>query len=261
VNLTGATLHNTIATDGTIEGLDLTVRERLVVRDDDGVPDPPPHDWLTPRPPIPITVADHLTMPEDGVLELRFGGDSWGSLISFQAEIPVQLGGTLELTFAKDVDPAPQLGHSLHLFNWTGVSPTGQFTVSSLYDWDLASLYTTGEVTLLAAGGVIAGDANGDGRVDLGDFGAIKGHFGAAGSRAEGDGNGDGRIDLNDFGLLEANFGKRTAAAAPEPATVVLAVLGPALVLVCQRRVLGRGTIWRSAKVPVRLRPTARSRP
>jgi len=48
------------------------------------------------------------------------------------------------------VDLFDQVGRTLDLFDWTGVSPTGAFTVESPYTWDLSQLYTTGEVTLLA---------------------------------------------------------------------------------------------------------------
>ena len=56
----------------------------------------------------------------------------------------------LELTFAGDVDLAGQIGRTLRIFDWTGVSPSGQFEIQSPYAWDVTNLYTTGEVTLLA---------------------------------------------------------------------------------------------------------------
>ena len=46
-------------------------------------------------------------------------------------------------------DPA-QVGRTLKVFDWTGVSPTGAFAVSSPYHWDLSRLYSTGEITLAA---------------------------------------------------------------------------------------------------------------
>jgi hypothetical protein len=63
---------------------------------------------------------------------------------------PFTLGGTLELTFADDVNLASQVGRTFDLFNWTGVNPTGAFAVSSPFAWDLSNLYTTGQVTLTA---------------------------------------------------------------------------------------------------------------
>ena len=81
----------------------------------------------------------------DGVRGGRLGFDDL-----LRAGIPVTLGGTLELTFADDVNLASQLGRTFDLFDWTGVNPTGAFAVSSPYAWDLSNLYTTGEVTLTA---------------------------------------------------------------------------------------------------------------
>jgi hypothetical protein len=106
----------------------------------------------TPAPlsPIPITVAQRLTMGPGGTLRMVFEADDWDSTIFFAPGIPVTLGGTLELTFADDVNLATQLGRTFDLFDWTGVTPTGTFAVSSPYTWDLANLYATGEVTLLS---------------------------------------------------------------------------------------------------------------
>jgi len=60
-----------------------------------------------------------------------FESDDWDSLISFTPGIPVIRGGTLDLTFAPEVDPATQYGRTFHIFDWTGVNPTGTFTVTS----------------------------------------------------------------------------------------------------------------------------------
>ena len=84
-----------------------------------------------------------------------FDADAWDSTISFAAGIPVTRGGTLELTFAPDVNLASQIGRTIDLFDWTGVNPTGAFTVSSPYTWDLSKLYTTGEVTLSNVPGLL----------------------------------------------------------------------------------------------------------
>jgi hypothetical protein len=111
----------------------------LVVRDYDGYGIP-----------LPITVDQHLAMGPGGKLRLVFQADAWDSTISFAPGIPVTLGGTLELTFATDVNLASQIGRTFDLFVWTGVTPTGAFTFSSPYGWDLSNLYTTGEVTLTA---------------------------------------------------------------------------------------------------------------
>lgn len=63
----------------------------------------------------------------------------------------------------------------------------------------------------------VSGDANGDGRVDLMDFGVLKANFGTGASRAQGDFNGDWRVDLTDFGILKAAMRPQGAAAFSEP--------------------------------------------
>jgi hypothetical protein len=55
----------------------------------------------------------------------------------------------------------------------------------------------------------IAGDFDGNGAVDLTDFGLLKAAFGSLdATRATGDADGDGDVDLSDFGLLKANLGR-----------------------------------------------------
>jgi uncharacterized protein YjbI with pentapeptide repeats len=139
----GALATNLIRNDGHIDGLDLEGTGLLLVRDYDG-------NAILGNGPIPITVDDHLTIGPGGTLRMVFESDAWDSTVSFAPGIPVMLGGTLELTFAEDVNLAGQLGRTFDLFNWTGVTPTVAFAVSSPYSWDLSNLYTTGEVTLTA---------------------------------------------------------------------------------------------------------------
>jgi uncharacterized protein YjbI with pentapeptide repeats len=140
---------NLIRADGHISGLNLDAGGLLVVRDHDGNPNNYDDDG-NPIPPIPITIDQHLAMAAGGALRMVFEADAWDSTISFAPGIPVALSGTLELTFANDVNPASQVGRTFDLFNWDGVSPTGAFAVSSPYAWNLSNFYTTGEVTLTA---------------------------------------------------------------------------------------------------------------
>jgi uncharacterized protein YjbI with pentapeptide repeats len=160
LNLAEAVARNTILPDGRIAGLVLTAGERLLVRNDDGLPPDVPQQppsfsnvfdlWLGPRPPIPVTIHDRLSMSEGSILQPVLDADPWNSVVMFEPGIPVQLGGTLELEFAEDVNVATQVGRTLRLFDWTGVTPREQFTIRSPYVWDTTNLYTTGEVTLIA---------------------------------------------------------------------------------------------------------------
>ncbi|MEM1011703.1 MAG: dockerin type I domain-containing protein, partial [Planctomycetota bacterium] len=93
----------------------------------------------------------------------------------------------------------------------------------------------------------LPGDANGDGTVDLADFGILRANFGTSMSTFEmGDFNGDGNVDLADFGILRANFGATSGSdiaaldawyvtVVPEPTTLALAGLG-GLALLRRRR-------------------------
>ena len=131
LNSTNAVTTNFIRPDGHINGLDLGINGLLLVRDYDG-------DAAT----ILITVDQHLTIGRrhaaDGVRGRRLGFDDF-----LAPDIPVTLGGTLELTFATDTNLATQVGRTLHLFDWTGVNPTGAFAISSPYAWDLVPTSTS----------------------------------------------------------------------------------------------------------------------
>jgi probable HAF family extracellular repeat protein len=83
---------------------------------------------------------------------------------------------------------------------------------------------------------LVAGDANGDGKVDLTDFGILKSNFGSGTTLAQGDFTGDGKVDLTDFGILKSNFGQTGAAAVPEPSGLLLAGLGAAGAGLARRR-------------------------
>jgi hypothetical protein len=151
LNLTLNTVtRNLILPDGRIWGLDLEAGDSLIVRDDDALATSPHRGLAPPRPPISVKVFGRISVAEGGVLKLLFDADNWDSQISFEPGVPVQLGGALELTFVDDVDLLSQVGRTLRIFDWTGVSPSGQFEIRSPYVWDLTNLYTTGKLTLIA---------------------------------------------------------------------------------------------------------------
>ncbi len=94
------------------------------------------------------------------------------------------------------------------------------------------------------ADSVLLGDANGDGTVNLADFGILRANFGLTGGFASANFNNDLIIDLADFGILRANFGSSNAsdlaildawaASIPEPTAGLMAVAG--LGLLARRR-------------------------
>ncbi|MCC7084490.1 MAG: hypothetical protein IT427_05740, partial [Pirellulales bacterium] len=176
-------------------------------------------------PPLPIQIDQHFAMSADGTLQFLFEADAWNSTISFAPGIAVARGGVLALGFAPGVNIADQFGRTFDLFDWAGVSPTGAFSISSPYHWDLTELYTTGEVTLLAPG-----DFDADGDVDGADFVAWQTHFPtlSGATLADGDGDGDGDVDGADFVLWQTHFpflSSQGAAPVPEPNAAGLALV------------------------------------
>jgi uncharacterized protein YjbI with pentapeptide repeats len=201
--LSGANTRNLIWNNGHIYGLDLTTGASLVVRDYDGN-----------AAFAPIVVEQHLATDATGTLRLEFDADAWDSTVSFAPGISVALGGTLELDFAPGVNVAAQSGRTIDLFDWTGVTPIGVFTVSSPYVWDLSKLYTTGEVTLTAVA-VLPGDYNGNGIVDAADYTVWRNGLGTTYTPA-------------DYGLWRSHFGQTAdSGAAGYPLGASAALLSP----------------------------------
>lgn len=93
---------------------------------------------------------------------------------------------------------------------------TGLFTVNSPYTpfWTLGSNLTNVNIQLTTT--QIPGDANGDGKVDVGDLGILAANYGrnlqSEGVASNlwwslGDFNQDGKVDVGDLGILAANYG------------------------------------------------------
>ena len=142
---------NTIRPNGHINGLDLQSSQYLVVRNSNPISytaiDLEASYYI---PAVPVVVDQHFNMGAGGILQLLFEANPWNSVISFHSGIPVALGGALDLEFTSDVNVGTQLGRTIHLFDWSGVSPVGTFTIGGPYTWDASQLYTAGDVTLTA---------------------------------------------------------------------------------------------------------------
>jgi len=223
--------HNTIQPDGSIQGLALLAGEKLVIRNN----------------PIAITVTTSATFDPTSTLQFLLD-NNWTSPIGFTPGLTPALGGTLDLEFAPGVNLYSQVGHTFDLFNWTGVTPSGAFTVSSPYQWNLSQLYTTGNVTLQSVP-IVLGDFNGDGHVNAADIITMEAALanlhgyeqtnGLTNARllAIGDINGDGKITDADLQAL-LNYlddGGGSISTVPEPASLVLMGLG-ALAIAIRRR-------------------------
>ena len=123
------------------------------------------------------------------------------------------------MTFAPGVDVATQSGRTIDLFDWTGVTPTGAFTVSSPYTWNLTKLYTTGEVTLAALPS-LPGDFNNDGTVDAADYVVWR--------KTDGTQAGYNTWRTHFGQTAGSGSGAGANAAVPEPSTLVMLILAAA---------------------------------
>lgn len=78
----------------------------------------------------------------------------------------------------------------------------------------------------------LPGDANSDGKVDLLDLDILGSNFGSTGGTfGTGDFNEDGVVDLLDLDILGSNFGAMASTSIPEPAGVLLMLVGAGLML------------------------------
>jgi len=123
------------------------------------------------------------------------------------------------------------------------MEPVANFSPSvrrfELTNVDVAALRDVGWDTIDGVIPLLPGDANGDGTVDLADFGILRSEFGMTAGMLLADFNGDGMVDLADFGILRANFGSSAVAAldawhasvVPEPTLGLAAVAAGGLLL------------------------------
>jgi hypothetical protein len=147
ISISSSNTTNFIWPDGTLYGLRLKAGQAIQIRDF-AAPGALAPQALTA---VPVHVTERLSMTADSTLDVRLHDLIWGSTISFDPGIPVSLGGNLLLGFDPSIDPTPFLGDSWQLFDWTGVTPTGSFSIASANPtlvWDTSNLYTTGFVTL-----------------------------------------------------------------------------------------------------------------
>lgn len=157
---------------------------------------------------------------------LRFDAESGAFIDVFATPAP---GGEMG-----EFPPFPSdllfLDEQRMLVSFTGLAGIGAFDRESgqqlPYFATAPTLQVPGRMLLLPA--LVAGDANGDGMVNLDDFNILKANFGGMGSRADGDFDGTGIVDLADFNILKANFGASASDAAnvPEPTSACLCLIG-----------------------------------
>jgi len=165
-----------------------------------------------------------------------------GSTINVSAADITGPGGSL-FAITGGFTPASLAGQGAganYSVNFLGAATSGAYDAVVTFVDDLAG--TPDATYNLHAVVLHPGDANGDGVVDLQDFGLLKDNFGMTqgATWAMGDFTGDYAIDLQDFGILKDHFGHTTGSnpitAVPEPATIALLALSGLAVLRGKRK-------------------------
>ncbi|MEM7809767.1 MAG: hypothetical protein AAF561_16780, partial [Planctomycetota bacterium] len=179
-----------------------------------------------------------VTFAEANDLEIELEGLSFGEFDRLEILGDLALGGTLTITDGDGF--VPSIGDVFEIFSFNSISGAFSSVVNATSDSSLMFDLDVGldSLVLRVLGDLFPGDANGDGTVDLADFGILRANFGSTtGTFATGDFNGDMNVDLADFGILRANFGNSSNASAfalmdawavtvPEPALVAPALVG-----------------------------------
>ena len=178
-----------------------------------------------------LTTGGSITFAPTNTLIMELGGTSRGGQYdAILASGTLGLGGTLNVTLIDGFHPAA--GNTFDLLDWS--TRSGTFASINLpglagLAWNTSQLYTTGEISLAAAG--LTGDYNGNGIVDAADYTVWRDTLGSTTNLAA-NGNGNMVIDAGDLTVWQANFGAtlgsgaHEAAAVPEPRSLALLLFG-----------------------------------
>ena len=194
-----------------------------------------------------LQIAGNYTQTAAGKLQIELGGTALGSQYDqLLVTDSVALAGTLEVTLTNGFTPLA--GNSFNILGFQAGSLSGSFATVNLpalgagLGWNLSQLYSAGNVS------IFAGDYNGNGVVDAADYTIWRDTLGSPTDlRANGDNSGTsaGKIDQADYNVWKANFGAGNGngsgnsanAAVPEPAALLLFVVGMSvMILGVQRR-------------------------
>jgi hypothetical protein len=194
----------------------------------------------------PATSTLLLTGPSDP--DIGGGPTASGDITDFGPGIFYDANGSLYSIPGATGDGLYQF----QLLMWTGTSTTyaaavgqpntytgqsGRFTANAISGIELAGLPndTYGQLTNMAAiilQEQLAGDANGDGKVDINDLTIVLANYGQSGlTWSQGCMNFDpsGAVDINDLTIVLANYGHTAGASAigavPEPGVLLLLAL------------------------------------
>jgi T5SS/PEP-CTERM-associated repeat protein len=179
---------------------------------------------------------EDLTMSGSSVLLADLAGtDDDTGFGQIEVVGTAQLNGSLNVTLAEEF--TPQAGDSFSLVAASGIN--GSLALGDVADlpaglmWDLSG--DEHHVVLSVVPG-LAGDYNGDGAVDGGDYVVWRQTLNQTGSGLAADGNDNGVVDAGDFEFWRSRYGDLLAsgsgaATVPEPATALSIFVGLTIVL------------------------------
>lgn len=167
-------------------------------------------------------------------VRMELAGTTAGQFDRITTAVSLSLGGTLDVTLAPGFTPV--VGQAFDLFDWG--TRNGTFASISLpaisgIGWNTSQLYTTGVISAISAT-VLAGDFNGDGKVDAADYTKWRDGLGTTYTQSH-------------YNEWKSHFGESAggaAAAVSEPTSGVALLWGAAAVLHGRRkRKSGRGSL------------------
>jgi T5SS/PEP-CTERM-associated repeat protein len=171
-----------------------------------------------------------------GKLWVHLGGTTPGTNHDqLQVSGAVALSGRLQVDKVTSFEPSA--GDAFDILDWGTLS--GTFSTIQLpmlaagLVWDTSRLYTTGVLRVI---GNLPGDYNRNSVVDAADYIVWRNSLSQSGSGLAADGNGNNQIDTGDYDVWRTHFGQIvgsgagsdnfTNSAVPEPASIVLLLLG-----------------------------------
>ncbi|MCA9237373.1 MAG: hypothetical protein KDA44_17990, partial [Planctomycetales bacterium] len=179
-----------------------------------------------------MTIDGDLTLGVGSTLAIDISTPDAHDLLSVVGNLGA--GGTLAVSLDSG-SPSPMLGDVFDILDFATASGSfGALSLPSLtagLAWDTASLLTTGELSVITAGGGTPGDFNGDGSVNGADFLSWQRGY-------------PGTYNAGDLADWESNFGTTpaspVAAGVPEPTSFALAGCLAALAALGGRRLRRR---------------------
>jgi T5SS/PEP-CTERM-associated repeat protein len=168
-----------------------------------------------------ISGAGTVTISKGGLVMVK--GTLWFGPYSNKGSIYMISGGKLALKGQAASSISAFLGliqGSPVIYVWNAATSTWKNITTLTQGTNYTLTYQTsgtlaGYTVLTVTGSPLAGDANLDGRVDVGDLGILAANYGVTSGAiwSMADFNGDAKVDVGDLGILAANYGRGTSGA------------------------------------------------